>query len=218
MIGKTVVFIGPSGSDCLNTRQHDKLEFRPPVERGGIDDALSDRQTKNIVIVDGVFHAKPAVGHLEIRRALESGCCVWGLCSMGAIRAAEMRTLGMKGYGRLFRLFSSKNDFMDDEVALLFEPFPPYNAISEPLVHLRLAIRRFARHAKISRETAAMLEEKLKLTWFGNRTLDWVRHELSRLGIGDIDFFEFLLQNSRIKNLDWLDFSRTVLPKLESGH
>ncbi|WP_425300876.1 TfuA-like protein, partial [Nocardia wallacei] len=34
---------------------------------------------------------------MEIREALEAGWSVWGLSSMGAIRAAEMRLLGMRG-------------------------------------------------------------------------------------------------------------------------
>ena len=64
----------------------------------------------NIVIVDGIFQQVIAVGHAEIREALEKGIDILGMSSMGAIRAYEMRDLGMKGYGKVYDWFFRMED------------------------------------------------------------------------------------------------------------
>ena len=69
---------------------------------------------------------------------------MWGLSSMGAIRAREMAHLGMRGYGSVYAPFATEGDFQDDEVALLHEPNAPYRPVSEPLVHLREAVAHLA--------------------------------------------------------------------------
>ena len=100
--------------------------MRPPVRRLDVAKlTATERRPGTLVIVDGLFHDTLAVGHAEIREAMRRGWRVWGLSSMGAIRAREMAPLGMKGFGRVFERFEAEADFQDDEVALLHEPRPP---------------------------------------------------------------------------------------------
>jgi hypothetical protein len=59
---------------------------------------------------------------------------------MGALRAAEMDTLGMTGIGEVYRMYRSGELISDDEVALVFDPESGL-ALSEPLVNIRFTLR-----------------------------------------------------------------------------
>jgi len=62
-------------------------------------------------IIDGVLLSDAAVGHREILNLLRRGIRVFGSGSMGALRAAELSTLGMEGideYTRSMPLDESK--------------------------------------------------------------------------------------------------------------
>jgi hypothetical protein len=139
----------------------DDLRLERPVRRGDVEAAM-----------------RGSVGHREIREAIEAGWRVWGLSSMGAIRAREMRDLGMRGYGRVHDLFWSEDDFQDDEVALVHEPEPPYRAASEPLVHLRAAAAHLLAQGHLSRAAHDGILADLKSRWYGDRTLP-LFHELA---------------------------------------
>jgi hypothetical protein len=147
------------------------IDVRPPAKRGDIT-LLAEAQTARcIILVDGLFHQSLAVGHAELRDALEGGWHIWGLGSMGAIRAYEMRHLGMRGYGQVYRRFTDETDFQDDEVALLHEPEPPYKSGSEPMIHLRVALAGWLQKGWLPASAAAEIESHLKSLWYGERTL-----------------------------------------------
>jgi hypothetical protein len=171
-----IVFAGPSLAPSASAQGLRRIapgvRWRPPVKRFDVEKIVGRRAPPGVlVIIDGVFHDTLAVGHAEIREALRSGWRVWGVSSMGAIRAREMGPLGMRGYGRVFELFVSCSDFQDDEVALLHEPGPPYRAVSEPLVHLREAIRRLVTVGLVREDDGREVVADLKSRWFGDRTL-----------------------------------------------
>ena len=137
------LFAGPSLLDS-NSRQLDTsfVRLKPPAKRGDIDLLLNEEDAAGtIILADGRFHSELAVGHSELRRAIRAGWEIWGVSSMGAIRACEMRSTGMKGFGVIYGFFMDDPDFADDEVALLHIPDPPYHAVSEPLVHTRMFLR-----------------------------------------------------------------------------
>jgi hypothetical protein len=58
---------------------------------------------------------------------------------MGALRAAEMDTLGMEGVGEIYRMYKSGELVSDDEVALIFDPVT-FAALSEPLINIRCTL------------------------------------------------------------------------------
>ena len=147
------------------------FRVRPPVKRFDVEKLVETRGRPGVlVIVDGVFHDTLAVGHAELRDALRRGWQVWGLSSMGAIRAREMAPLGMRGFGRVYERFEESGDFQDDEVALLHEPTPPYRALTEPLVHLRAAIAHLVDACIVETEHAESVVRDLKSRWYGERT------------------------------------------------
>jgi hypothetical protein len=134
---KIIVFLGPS----LDQESAEKIlaaEYRPPAKRGDILAAVSDGAAI-IVLIDGVFHQDSAVAHREILTAVKKGVMVIGASSMGALRAAEMDTLGMTGIGMIYRMYKDGTLTSDDEVALVFDPVSGY-ALSEPLVNIRCTL------------------------------------------------------------------------------
>jgi hypothetical protein len=169
---RNVIFAGPTCGPPLHAAlaaQRD-LELRPPAGRGDIRQLLKE-EPGTIVLVDGKFHQSLAVGHAEIRAAIAGGWRVWGLGSMGAIRAREMRDFGMLGFGRVFAHYLADGDFQDDEVALIHAPEPPYDSVSEPLVHIRYCLWDMRQAGLLDEESGFAIVCALKRLWFGQRSL-----------------------------------------------
>jgi hypothetical protein len=136
---KIIVFLGPS-LDVKSAEQILPAEYRPPAKRGDLITAA--REGAEIIgLIDGVFHQESAVAHREILAALKGGIRVVGSSSMGALRAAEMDSLGMVGIGEIYRMYKSGELESDDEVALVFDPVSGMS-LSEPLINIRFTLKR----------------------------------------------------------------------------
>lgn len=136
---RIIVFLGPS----LEPSAAETIlsaEYRPPARRGDLIAAAGGGATI-IGLIDGVFHQESAVAHREILAAIQHGVRVIGASSMGALRAAEMDTLGMVGIGEIYRMYKSGELESDDEVALVFDPESGI-ALSEPLINIRFTLKR----------------------------------------------------------------------------
>jgi TfuA protein len=136
---RIIVFLGPSLDRC-SAEKILSAEYRPPAKRGDLLRAVEDGAAI-IGLIDGVFHQESAVAHREILTAMKKGVRVIGASSMGALRAAEMDTLGMTGIGEVYRMYKSGELESDDEVALVFDPVSGYS-LSEPLINIRFTLRR----------------------------------------------------------------------------
>src|SRR5215470_6100004 len=165
------IFAGPTLNGSVKLSRLPRIKLLPPAKRGDVERLVSTRRPGIMAIVDGRFHQCLSVGHAEIRSALAGGWQVWGLSSMGAIRACEMRHMGMRGYGKVFELFCRDENFRDDEVALSHGPEPPYPALSEPLVHLRLWLHELVTMRLLHSAQERQLVKRLMAMWFGERTL-----------------------------------------------
>ncbi|MDO9326719.1 MAG: TfuA-like protein, partial [Methanoregula sp.] len=136
---KIIVFLGPS-LDIPSAEKILAAEYRPPAKRGDLINAA--REGAAIIgLIDGVFHQESAVAHREILSAIKAGIRVVGSSSMGALRAAEMDTLGMVGIGKVYRMYKSGELIADDEVALVFDPVSGMS-LSEPLINIRFTLKR----------------------------------------------------------------------------
>ena len=178
------LFVGPTlGPIAREARLPAGVRLLPPVKRLDVAKVVARRRRPGVIaIVDGVFHEELAVGHAELREALDGGWQVWGLASMGAIRAREMSLLGMRGFGRVYARFAAEDDFQDDEVALLHASTPPWRAVTEPLVHLREALDALADEGVVRRADAAAVVSELKARWYGERTIAQTVLLLTRRG------------------------------------
>jgi len=134
-----IVFLGPS----LDRAAAEKIlaaDYHPPAKRGDLLRA-AEEGASIIGLIDGVFHQESAVAHREILSAVKKGVRVVGASSMGALRAAEMDTLGMVGIGEIYRMYKSGELVSDDEVALVFDPVSGMS-LSEPLINIRFTLKR----------------------------------------------------------------------------
>jgi hypothetical protein len=165
------LFAGPTLNGTTRLAEQAGVRVLPPIQRGDVDHLVLTRRPGVIAIVDGKFHQCLSVGHAEIRSAIEAGWQVWGLSSMGAIRACEMRHLGMRGYGEVYAWFCRDANFRDDEVALVHLPDAPYFPISEPLIHIRLWLKELVTMRWLTTTQGTRVLRKLMSMWFGERTL-----------------------------------------------
>ena len=149
MRGPAVIFLGPSLPVAEARRQLDAV-FLPPVRQGDVYRAVQQLKPAVIGIVDGYFHQTPAVWHREILWAMTAGVHVLGAASMGALRAAELASFGMRGVGRIFEAYRDgrytpfDDPFEDDdEVAVIHGPaelgFVP---VSEAMADIRDVLAR----------------------------------------------------------------------------
>ncbi|MEL6671397.1 MAG: TfuA-like protein [Bacteroidota bacterium] len=175
-----ILFAGPSLSpEALTLIESLDIQLMPPVYRGNVEDLTQQGYQGTLIVVDGYFREYPAVGHLELRKALEAGIRIFGLSSMGAIRAYEMQAWGMIGYGKTFQWFQRMEDFQDDEVALLHGPGPDFWMFSEPLVHMRECLEDFVKQNWVEKKQAAAIIADMKSRYFGDRLLDDFIQQLS---------------------------------------
>jgi len=164
---KTIVFLGPS----LDPASAEKIlpgEYRPPAKRGDLTRAIEDG-AEIIVLIDGVFHQDSAVAHREVLAAVKKGITVIGASSMGALRAAEMHTLGMTGIGKIYELYKNGRLVSDDEVALVFDPVSGY-ALSEPLINIRCTLNKAEAAGIITAADNTALLAAAKLVFYPQRT------------------------------------------------
>jgi hypothetical protein len=203
------VYIGPSAYDLkIDFFDEFNATLHPPVKRFDIDHLLASSPIPGIiVIVDGVFFPHPAVGHVEIREAIAKGWEIWGLSSMGAIRAFEMRNDGMHGYGYVYGCFFKYDDFKDDEMALLYNSDTPYHPLTEPLINTRYFLAYLMDKNLITLDAYENIVAELAQLWFGYRTTDLLEDLLSKHNCDAAVFIELShFKKFRIKTIDVINF------------
>lgn len=180
MSDSLTLFVGPTAHGLDEAVLTDAgVTVRPPAGRGDVA-ALIDSACRpgRLAVADGTFHRFPAVGHAEIRTAIASGWEIWGLCSMGAIRGAEMHSLGMRGFGEVFEEYLRDPDLDDDEVALMHSSEAPFRPMSEPMLHIRRFISSLQERDLVTHDQAVEVVRVLKERWYADRTLGAVKEAL----------------------------------------
>ncbi|KAF3996844.1 TfuA-like protein [Glaciimonas immobilis] len=202
------IFVGPTlVGITLKEGWDDQLIVHAPARRGDVARLVRDEPPGKIALVDGTFHSYPAVGHAEIMLALKRGWSIWGLSSMGAIRAAEMHTYGMRGFGQVFISYRD-HDLSDDEVTLLHQEEFPYISLSQPLIHIRLLIHDLIHLKILSPKSGEEIIMRLKKMWFGERTMTNLREYLAEAGVKEeqIADINHMFSRFEIKTHDLIDF------------
>ena len=164
---RIIVFLGPSLERATAVTML-PAEYRPPAKRGDLLWAVQDGADV-IGLIDGVFHQESAVAHREILTAIKKGVRVVGASSMGALRAAEMDTLGMTGIGEVYQMYKSGNLISDDEVALVFDPESGIS-LSEALVNIRFTLREAEQQEIITPQDHVALLAAAQAVFYPQRT------------------------------------------------
>lgn len=205
------VFVGPTRHGVqIQLLEQACLVLHPPARRGDVQALTADGLKPGVIaIVDGTFHSYPSIGHREIKEAILAGWQVWGLSSMGAIRAAEMQLLGMRGYGVVFHRYVNEEEFSDDEVTLVHQLDAPYLPVSEPLVHIRACLSDLQAREVLAKDQAEEISSSLKCRWYGERTLKRLANQLAEIGqmeAGEIRKVVTQFSKYRIKTQDLSNF------------
>jgi len=164
---RIIVFLGPS-LDLAAAQSILTADYRPPAKRGDLLRA-AEEGAGIIGLIDGVFHQESAVAHREILAAVKKGVRVVGASSMGALRAAEMDTLGMAGVGEIYRMYKSGELISDDEVALVFDPVTGMS-LSEPLINIRFTLKRAQNEGILSGPEHEVLLAAARAVFYPQRT------------------------------------------------
>jgi hypothetical protein len=144
--------------------------WRPPATAGDALEAAAAAPAA-VVLVDGLFDRSPAVKHKELLALLGQGVPVIGGASMGALRAAELRTFGMAGVGRIFEAYARGRLTADDEVALLHGPAElAWAALTVPLVNVRATLLSARRQRAVDAAAARELLVAARAIFYADRT------------------------------------------------
>ena len=218
---EVTLFAGPSAYGLARSALlPDGAHLRPPARRGDIEDLVENSMEPGVVVLcDGVFQAEPAVSHAELCRAIDAGWQAWGVSSIGAIRAFELRSEGMRGFGYVYAQFGRFADFTDDEMCLLHFPGEPYFPVTEALVNLRYALDQKRAELSISKAAEDRLLSALRDLWFGDRTEERIRAlMLDHAGIAERSADAVLgwMRLNRVKTIDLAELMARR-PWLDSG-
>jgi hypothetical protein len=205
-MAEVILFAGPSthGLERAALLQ-DGVQLRPPVCRGDVERLVEDGWTPGVLVIcDGVFQSVPAVSHAELCAAIDAGWQVWGVSSIGAIRAFELRDEGMHGFGYVYEQLSRHADFTDDEMCLLHFPAEPWFPLTEALVNLRHALDVRGAALGIPVDAGVRALAVLSRAWFGDRTPELMRAALVDAGVPAPDAQALLAWTAanRVKSLD----------------
>jgi hypothetical protein len=166
---RAVVFSGPSLPRHL-VEAVEGVVWRPPAKQGDLYRAALHRPAL-IGLVDGMFETVPTVWHKEILWAMSHGIHVYGAASIGALRAAELCSFGMKGVGAVFEAYRDGVLQDDDEIALQHGPEElGFVAVTEPMVNVRATIQAALRCGLVDGEFAVALTKIAKGIFYKERT------------------------------------------------
>jgi hypothetical protein len=182
---RAIVFAGPSLPPDARPAVTG-IEWRPPVQQGDVHRAALSRPDA-IGIIDGFFEVTPTVWHKEILWAMAQGIHVYGSSSIGALRAAELHTFGMKGVGHVYELFRDGVLQDDDEVAVLHGPEAlGYVGLTEAMVNVRVTVEAAVRRGVLEATTAADVVSAAKSLFYKSRTYDAIMQALAKAGVTDV--------------------------------
>jgi hypothetical protein len=172
------IFAGPTLGVEEGRRALDAI-YLPPARQGDVYRAVRRHRPRVIGLVDGYFQDVPSVWHKEILWAMAEGVHVFGSASMGALRAAELATYGMRGVGRIFeayrdgwlRLDEAEPFEDDDEVAVVHGPAASgFAPLSDALVNVRVTLAAAVAAGVLSPETRRGLLRIGKALFYPDRS------------------------------------------------
>ena len=217
---QAIIFAGPSLPPALRPADP-RLEWRDPVRQGELYQAARARPAI-IGIIDGYFEVTPTVWHKEILWAMAQGIHVYGAASIGALRAAELHTFGMKGVGCNFAGYRDGILSDDDEVAVLHAPKQlGYVPVTEAMVNIRATLDRAIAEGVLDGWLVPHLVEIGKALFYKQRDWDTILHVAARSGLDAIslDKLARLVGYGRVEQnrLDALEMVEAIRSHLSRG-
>ena len=174
---RVAIFAGPSACVVNDPR----IVRFPPASAGDLV-AAHRLGIRRIVYADSLFFdACPT--HREIMALIGSGVELVGCASAGALRAAELKSSGMRGVGIVCTLVRAGLLKEDGELALLLND--DYSAAGYPLLQIRYYLG-YLLQMGLARAELAMVFAKISSTYFMLRSKEYIEDTIERhLKIGD---------------------------------
>ena len=193
----------------------------PPAAKGDVYRAALQRP-RAIGVIDGYFSGAPSIWHKEILWALSQGIHVFGSASMGALRAAELHSFGMRGVGRIFEAFVDGALEDDDEVAVVHGPEEVgYLSLSEPMVNIRATLAAAEGEGVLKPAARGALTDYAKSLFFPERNWTALLAQAISLGVseGEAASLRDWLSNGALdqKRLDALEMLSAMRETLACG-
>lgn len=213
-----VVFLGPSLPREKAEALLPEATFLPPAACGDVQRVLLDRPDI-IALIDGVFERKPAVFHKELLAAIDSGVRLFGASSMGALRAAELHPFGMRGFGRVFEMYTTGELEDDDEVAVAHgtaeEDYRPY---SEAMVNIRHGLLLARQAGRISPEAESAIAELAKARFYPERSWRTLFRDAERAGFAIEQLQSYIeSEDPNLKRDDAVGLLRSISQQVEAN-
>jgi len=181
-MSNAIIFTGPSLPPRLRP-DDTRFEWRRPVRQGELYRAALAHPTV-IGVIDGYFEVVPTVWHKEILWAMAQGIHVFGAASIGALRAAELDTFGMRGVGAIYGAYRDGVLEDDDEVAVLHGPeelgYPP---LTEAMVNIRATLEEAGRRGILPPDLAQRLTAIGKALFYKERTYEAILRAAAESGM-----------------------------------
>jgi hypothetical protein len=118
---------------------------------------------------------------------MSSGAHVFGAASMGALRAAELHSFGMVGFGEIFQWYRDGKIIADDEVAVRHAPAElGYLPLNQALVDIRDSCAAALREGVIGAQLAEQIVSCARALPYWERSYDTVEAELRRSEATDL--------------------------------
>lgn len=165
----TAVFLGLS----LKKEQASQIltaDYYPPAQKGDIYRIVATGVEK-IILIDGFIYNKRPVWQRELLDAIDQGIEVWGASAIGALRAVELQSFGMKGSGTIFQWYCDEIIQGDDEIAVKYSwEYDNFHRRSEPLVNIRYTLINAVKDNYLTSEQADKLLDYAKNLYYPDRS------------------------------------------------
>ncbi|MCA9233110.1 MAG: hypothetical protein H6948_13510 [Zoogloeaceae bacterium] len=197
---RVAIFSGPSANVL-----HDPRVVRfPPASAGDLAEAHR-LGIQRIVYADSLFFdASPT--HREIMEVIGSGVELVGCASAGALRAAELKSFGMRGVGIVCALARTGLLKDDGELGVLLND--DYSAAGYPLLQVRYYLG-YLLHMGLARAELAVVFAKISSTYFMLRSKEYIEDTIER-HLKILDKTSLLPIGSPIFDLKGMDLERAV--------
>lgn len=163
---RVIAFIGPSRPRLLSDSA--RIEWHGPAVRGDFD-ALDVSEGDVVALVDGVMITGHSPSPTECFRLISRGVRLVGSSSLGALRAVELRDLGMTGYGWVYDKVLDRTVTCDDELVSDLDP-RTYEARTVFLVNVRFGLEAALAEGMLSPDVACLAVSGLSELHFSERS------------------------------------------------
>lgn len=191
------VFVGPSRPAASGLNEWSGMAFHDPASRGDLE-ALRLGCGDIVALIDGIVISGYSPSPRECASVLDTGARLWGCSSLGALRAVELRNVGMIGHGWVYERVMDRTITWDDELVAMLDQ-RSWSARTVFLANVRYGL---AAHSRLSSDEVDSVIASLREIPVSARTDSAITTKLAAAGIDPPTIRIVLGAGSDIKKRD----------------